>query len=252
MRSFVQVPRVVSYRLAVVGAVVVSCLALVSERGLSAQAEQTLRSRIEDHLRAYLVIADCSVSLIPCFQLSYVAERKPPSVMCESHNRVADLPYRAPEIDDAVFEVMNGEMQVGLRLYVAMYALEFLARRGVDTYCSPGAEARFHEFSSRVPFIWEGLIERVAARIGCEDCGASPEVPVVSGAQIRAVLDVLREGILSPGGNLWLGLPALRSVPECDPNLAVAIARVQRGWGDVPTAEAVEEELRRMGVSLIP
>jgi len=235
-----------------VGAAVVSCLALTTERSVAHGAEQALRSRIEEHLRAYLVITDCSVSSLPCFQLPYVAEREPPSVICGSHNRVADLPYRAPEIDEAVFEVMNGEMHHGLRLDVAMHALDFLAKPGVDTYCSPGAEERFHQLFARVAFLWEGLIERVAARVGCGDCAASPEAPVVSGAQIRAVLDVLKEGIPSPGGNLWLGLPALRSVPECDPNLAVAIARVQHGWGDVPTAEEVEEELRRMGVRLVP
>jgi hypothetical protein len=227
-------------------------MALIAAGSASVHADETVRSKIEDHLRAYLVLADCSASLLPCYHLDYVAERGAPSATCGAPNRVSDLPYRAPEIDDAVYEVMNQEMQEGLRIHVVSNALSFLARPGPDTYCSPGCEAKFHRLFKEVPFIWEGLIEKAAERIGCEDGPAVRKTPVVSRASVREVLEAMEEGILSPAGNRWLGLPALRGIPGCDPNLAVAIARVQRGWGSIPEAEEVEAELERMGVSLFP
>jgi len=211
------------------------------------------RARIEDHLRSYLVIADCSMSLFPCYQFPFVAARGA-SELCGPVNHVGALSYRDPAIDDAVFETMTDQMQRDLRLNVASNALYFLSSAGPDVNCPPRSEATFQRLFMQVPFLWEGLIDRVAARIGCSSCGATSgaQPPVVSTADASRILDLLKQGIHTPGGNFWLGLPVLRSTPDCNPNLAVAIARVQHGMGDVPRLEAVQDELRRMGATVVP
>jgi hypothetical protein len=212
-----------------------------------------LRTQIEDHIKAYIILSECSMSTFPCYQFGSVANRENVGPVCAPANRIAELPYRSSRVDDAVYEAMQAEMTTGLKLKSVLDALRFLASGHPVRRCDPGVEERFHQYAHAVPFLWEGLVKKAADRIGCSDCGASREVPEVSRAQIRPVLDILGEGYPSfSGDRTFRGLPALGVAPECNPNLAVAIARRARGLGGVASPEEVEAELQAMGVRLIP
>ena len=231
----------------------------------------TLRQQIVDHVNAYVTEVICyEPSRERYSQWPAIASRNTDlstynrsgehAAPCTTFNRVAEIPYRAPDVEEAVYDVMNEQMNQPLYLRSTLMVLWAFAVRGVDKE-EPGrpievtaleTEARLHDFFWRVPTLGGALLASVGSRLNCSECAlGKTDSPAPSLDQIRKALATMSRGYEDASGSTFYGIQALQpDHGDLDPNVVVAISRAARGsLVSTPSLEAVVKVLETMGLA---
>lgn len=209
--------------------------------------------QIRDHINAYIVYTGCEQPGGEIGFFPVVARREPISANCTTpSNGVARLPYRAPRVDDAVYAVLESELQGPLKLRATIDT--FWLSRSAKRDSRREVEDRIRRELWQVPFLYGRLQEQVLVRLG-EDtsCPTGTGETIVDADTIRPALERMRFGTVDRDGGLRFGTFALAQEDgsPVDPVLAAAIVQAQRmGMTDVPTVQEVEDALRRIGATL--
>lgn len=220
--------------------------------------EPALCEQIANHVDAYIGYVGCVQPNLGggVGYFATVAVLRANGIDCSEANGVARLPYKSEQVDAATFAVMREELFGELGLYSAIQAISLaslstavLRTDGHDEATRRQVEQQLRNGFRSVPALYQPLVAKIADRLdaanSCEVAVARPNITVAS---LPPILDAL-ELTEDRDGCVKRGLMNFTADNPIDPNIAVAIARLQRGnMAYVPTLPELEAMLRSMGV----
>lgn len=231
-----------------------------------------LRQQIIDHVNAYLTEVLCYEAGRDVYsQFLAVASRNNDALStytrsgdkqapCTTFNRVSAIRYRAPDVETAVYDVLNEQMGHPLYLRSTVLALWVFATGALANppknqpveRTSIETETLLHDYFWRVPTLAGSVLASIASRLQCTDCtleASAPKMP--STQQLQDALAAMSRGREDATGSTVYGIEALQpAYGDLDPNVVVAISRAARGsLVSTPSLENVLKVLASMGLS---
>ena len=242
-----------------------SAMSLLSCGGLAQAPRQipdvppSLCEQITDYVDAYIGYVSCrQPELGGVGYFATVAELQANGLECSEANGVVRLPYRSELVDSATYSVMQEELQGDLGLYNAIQAISFASLSTIPTGTEQNEAARrrtekeLRQNFREVPFLYQQLVSKIAEQLGAEEtCQLKLPTPIISVNTLPSILERLANVEEREDGCVKRGLMNFPAGEHIDPNVAVAIVRLQRGnMVYVPTLSQLEAMLRSMGVTL--
>lgn len=215
---------------------------------------RSLCRQVVDHIESYITYVSCEE---PDGQTGYfpaLAETETRGPQCSEVNRVDHLPYRAPRVNDAVLSVMRRESQGDgtLQLFNNVNGI-WVASLDESGWQRPdfqdATQAELWRLVGDVPWLLGGLVDRVLVELGSDETCLPERERAVDVSNLRSILE--RMGTMADDPTCAATATGLYRVDGIDPNIAVAISRVQQGdLAKVPSEAAVRLTLETMGVRL--
>ena len=220
----------------------------------------TICEQIADHVDAYIGYVGCAQPRYggAIGYVATVAELGEVGIDCSEVNGVARLPYKSERVDAVTFAVMREELFGDLGLYSAIEAIALASLSDgalpTDRHDEAGrrqVEQQLRDRFRSVPALYQPLVAEIAERLDAEDsCSVAVATPNITVASLPSILEALAP-TEDRDGCVKRGLMNFSADNTIDPNIAVAIARLQRGnMAYVPTLSELEAMLRSMNVVL--
>lgn len=234
---------------------------LVAVKPASTVPPPSICEQVLDHIDAYITYVGCEHPDGGIGYFPSIAETEPRSGRCTAVNEVDRIPYRAPEVNQVVLTVMRRELngKGSLHLFNAVRAIWIAALE--DTNSPDGEEANRQLAQSElrrlvhsVPWLTGNLVDRIMAELGSDEVCLRDRRGTVDISQlpkILAAMSRIESDTACPVTRRGLFRVKDLDLAVLDPNIAVAIARLQGpDLYKVPTEASVRITLESMGLTL--